>query len=644
MFISTSKKAASLWVAALLACVALATASWFAGSFTAYADEGANEQSATNQSGSLLTSGEIAANQGDASGDASDGQNEGDAQDQGGNDKKKKKVANPKVTYKAMSAGKWINTWKKQATTVGKKGKDLQQIKVKVNLDGLKGSVEYRTYELRKGGWTDWAKDGAAAGIKNWHMRGLQMRLTGTLGKKFDIVYRVHLKDAGWQPWTLNGALAGSKGTLAQIDQLQVKLVSRSEESRPTVGTYFISPAKDSTKAVSVPGENKANNKQMKEAEYKETSQGERFYLRKAGSGTVLLQSVFSGKYLYDKGGKVVQREYAEKDRFRWEVSWKGGWLITNVGTGNALALSDGKIVTAAEGERWCLSDTSLLADEHYSLINNAKGKVLTMENGSKRNGAALIVQNQEESGEEVFEFVHKGSDVYQIKNVISNKVMAVKASSKKNGADVRQYESKNVAAQKWKVTLTREGTFVLKNKASGNVLGVTNAGKNGAAVQSVVDEEAKVQRWSIEKADYSLTGDYALDASIQKILSTHKTLRSCFNYVVSFKYRSGSKYGKYKLSDSTTSKMAKEMISHHSGNCYRFAALFSWLARGLGYHTTVRAGSVPSASGGWAPHGWVEVHKNGKTYVCDPDLAHELPGHNWYMTTYSSAPVSYNR
>ena len=635
MTINTSKKAASLWVAALFTCVTLAVAGWFAGSFTAYADEGVDGRSGAVQSGQLLTYGEIAVGQEEGGQSLADGQDQGqadgqsDGQDQGDKDEEKKqeKVANPTVMYKAMTAGKWVTSWKKQGATVGKEGKDLQQIKVKVKLDGLKGSVAYRTYELRKGGWTDWAKDGASAGIKNWRMRGLQMKLTGELGKQFDIVYRVHLKDAGWQPWTLNGALAGSTGTLAQIDQLQVKLA---------IGTYFITPAKDSAKAVSVPGESKAANKQMAEKDYKESAQGERFYLRKAGGGTVLLQSVFSGKYLYDKGGKVVQREYAENDKFRWELSWKGGWSITNVGTGKALALSGNKVVTTAKGERWCLSDTSLIANERYSLFNSSKGKVLAVDNGSKRNGASLIVQSQEESGDEVFEFVHKGSDVYQIKNVISNKVMAVKGGSKKNGAAVCQYDAKNVAAQKWKVTLTQEGAFVLKNKASGNVLGAAHAGKNGAAAQSMTDSEAKVQRWTIEKADYSLTGDYALDASIQKILSTHKSLRSCFNYVVGF--------STYKLSDSTTRKMAKEMLSHHSGNCYRFAALFSWLARGLGYHTTVRAGSVPSASGGWAPHGWVEVHMGGKTYICDPDLAHELPGHNWYMTTYASAPVTYNR
>ena len=34
----------------------------------------------------------------------------------------------------------------------------------------------------------------------------------------------------------------------------------------------------------------------------------------------------------------------------------------------------------------------------------------------------------------------------------------------------------------------------------------------------------------------------------------------------------------------------------------------------------------------------------NGKTYICDPDLSHEMPGHKWFLTTYSSAPTTYGR
>ena len=85
-------------------------------------------------------------------------------------------------------------------------------------------------------------------------------------------------------------------------------------------------------------------------------------------------------------------------------------------------------------------------------------------------------------------------------------------------------------------------------------------------------------------------------------------------------------------------------MYEQGSGNCYRFAALFCWLARGLGYDANVVAGGVPSYSSGQAPHGWVEIHMNGTTYICDPDMEHSLPGYNWYMVTYAGAPTTYYR
>ncbi len=140
------------------------------------------------------------------------------------------------------------------------------------------------------------------------------------------------------------------------------------------------------------------------------------------------------------------------------------------------------------------------------------------------------------------------------------------------------------------------------------------------------------------------ISGDAGFDAQLEEIIYYHAgDLRSAYDYVVGFSYRSGERYwsGPHVLDDATTKDMAQDMIAHHSGNCYRFASLFSWLARGLGYSTNVISGWVPSASGGAAPHGWVEVYIDGETYICDPDLQHEIGG-GWYMRTYSNPPTSY--
>lgn len=139
-----------------------------------------------------------------------------------------------------------------------------------------------------------------------------------------------------------------------------------------------------------------------------------------------------------------------------------------------------------------------------------------------------------------------------------------------------------------------------------------------------------------------NISGDYWLDTWLDLILLYHKNLRSCFDYVSSFSYRPGNEIwsGRY-LDNGTSIAYAKEMITNHSGNCYRFASLMSWLARGLGYNSNVVAGWVPSHSSGKAPHGWTEVYSNG-TYVCDTCMNEAVPSRNWYMVSYGNAPVSY--
>ena len=139
------------------------------------------------------------------------------------------------------------------------------------------------------------------------------------------------------------------------------------------------------------------------------------------------------------------------------------------------------------------------------------------------------------------------------------------------------------------------------------------------------------------------ITGSASFDRRLHGILKSRDSLWSCFQYVSAMSYRAGSKHwsGRY-LSNAQVRSYGKDMLDHRSGNCYRFAALFCCLARGLGYDADVRTGWVPSYSAGRAPHGWVEIRENGRTYTYDPDMQHELPGYGWYGATYASAPIVY--
>ena len=96
-------------------------------------------------------------------------------------------------------------------------------------------------------------------------------------------------------------------------------------------------------------------------------------------------------------------------------------------------------------------------------------------------------------------------------------------------------------------------------------------------------------------------------------------------------------------VSKQKTINYALYAFRNHRGDCYYYASALKWLAIACGYSAEVRAGHVPSASMGLAPHGWTEVYSGGTTYICDPNLAVDIGGgYNWYMVTYASAPVQY--
>ena len=139
-----------------------------------------------------------------------------------------------------------------------------------------------------------------------------------------------------------------------------------------------------------------------------------------------------------------------------------------------------------------------------------------------------------------------------------------------------------------------------------------------------------------------TISNNERLDAYLYSIMKkNNNSFRKCYDYIsYNYSYRSGSapSGGNWSVD------FALDMAKRGSGNCYRYAALFAWVAKGLGYNAKAVTGYVPSAAGGWAPHGWVEIYYQGKTYICDPDLQHDYPYMNFYWQTYASAPLEYRK
>lgn len=380
---------------------------------------------------------------------------------------------------------------------------------------------------------------------------------------------------------------------------------------------------------------------------------GQRFYVRNEAGGMYSIQSAASGMFLADVKGKAVWLPWDAKDKaLLWSGSYASGVKFLNASTGKSLAISGGKAVAKAKlstakpasgkSQLWTFASKGLLPKGTYT-IQNAAGGYLEVKGASyKKNANVRTAAKESAAGSTCFELQVLDGGLYRIVNTKTYQAVAVKSSSKKAGANVVQRVEAAKKGQQWKASIDRDGNFTFTNARSGMVL--QKSGKKGNATQGTANG-AKSQSWSVAPVErYSTSGNKKLDKNIATILRDHGSLGDVWSYVVNFSYREGKRFygGSHYLSNATTISYANDMYAHHSGNCYRFASLFSWLARGLGYSTKVVSGWVPAAVGGKAPHGWVEVYRNGSTLVCDPDLRHEMPGHNWYMTTYASAPITY--
>jgi hypothetical protein len=117
--------------------------------------------------------------------------------------------------------------------------------------------------------------------------------------------------------------------------------------------------------------------------------------------------------------------------------------------------------------------------------------------------------------------------------------------------------------------------------------------------------------------------------------------LKKCY-YYLSGHYKYKRYYTNLYPKAKNMQSMAYDMLSTKRGNCHRYAASFAYIARVLGYDTRVVVGKISSNSGGMTPHGWTEVKKDGKWYVCDPDM--ELNHVDSYMKSVTPCRTSVTR
>ncbi|MCI8284721.1 MAG: hypothetical protein HFE90_05565 [Firmicutes bacterium] len=146
----------------------------------------------------------------------------------------------------------------------------------------------------------------------------------------------------------------------------------------------------------------------------------------------------------------------------------------------------------------------------------------------------------------------------------------------------------------------------------------------------------------------YYTTGNDELDRRLFAVTSRYindnmsqiEQLRALFNHVVNdYGYRAGSR-----LSVGQTGweeQFALEMLRNGKGNCYRYAALYYYLAKEVGCEPRAVSGLVGR---NMRPHGWVEItDPNGTVYIYDTELT--MANHvNIFRKTYAGAPYIYTK
>lgn len=111
--------------------------------------------------------------------------------------------------------------------------------------------------------------------------------------------------------------------------------------------------------------------------------------------------------------------------------------------------------------------------------------------------------------------------------------------------------------------------------------------------------------------------------------MTPEQKLRACFDYEL--------EHMKYKRNDAKgieddIENYALEAFFTGRGNCYRFASMFAYMAKELGFDAYVEAGDCTSSKGGLTPHSWCVIdYPDGSSLVYDLSFADANRKQNFY-------------
>ena len=94
------------------------------------------------------------------------------------------------------------------------------------------GDIVYQSH-VQNIGWEREEKSAfATSGTEGQSLRmeAVRIKLTGEMGNRYDVYYRVHIADAGWLSWAKNGENAGSAGYALRMEAIEIRLVPKGEQ------------------------------------------------------------------------------------------------------------------------------------------------------------------------------------------------------------------------------------------------------------------------------------------------------------------------------------------------------------------------------------------------------------------------------
>lgn len=170
----------------------------------------------------------------------------------------------------------------------------------------------------------------------------------------------------------------------------------------------------------------------------------------------------------------------------------------------------------------------------------------------------------------------------------------------------------------------------------------------------SLFDYKTSVDGLQLDVHGRYTTGDAELDAMLTEAakealdsgMTQEQRLRAMYDYAKeTFSYR-----GAQNVETGSTGwepEIAKTMLTSKKGNCYSWAAAFTYLARKVGYPATAIAGESVSAKGNRSVHAWTEITKDGVAYTFDPEIeavyaANYGENYDLYKKAYGTTPITY--